>query len=108
MDNKVLIKQHIKNNLNNNLNILDLLDTNGKFLLELKESLGCNITTMNYNSLITAIPTSWKKSIKENFYKIDMEKIRTNSEPHIINTTLKSISKIKNKQIYMKLLIKFI
>ena len=58
---------------------------------------------MKCNSLTTAIPFSWKKSIKENLNNIDISKI--SPEPHLcINSVLKPISKIKNTQIYLRLI----
>ena len=55
---------------------MDLLDINGKFLslLNFNERNGCNITVMKYNNLTTAIPLIWKKSIKENFKNIEINK----------------------------------
>ena len=75
--NKVLTYKYIKANRNKNIKILDLVDTNGKFLSQehLNETIDSKLTTMKYNSLVTAIPQNWKKIIKENSDKVDTSKI---------------------------------
>ena len=80
---------------NTNLQIFDLLDTNGKFLTltQLKQTTNCDISQMKYNSLISAIPKNWKQIIKDKFSITD-NTVRISHEPHLkINTILKPLSK---------------
>ena len=85
IDNKVLTYKYIKDNRNKNIKVIDLVDMNDKFLSQehLNETIDCKLTTMEYNSLVTAIPQNWKKTIQENSDKVDTSKIITNLEPHL-------------------------
>ena len=95
---------------NTNLQIFDLLDTNGKFLTltQLKQTTNSDLTQMKYNSLISAIPKTWKHIIKDKFSITD-NTVRISHEPYLkINTIQKPLSKITNKQIYLTLISKHI
>ena len=62
-----MIGEKYIDNINTNLKIFDILDNNGKFLtfIELKQKTACDMSQMKYNSLISAIPNTWKGIIKE-------------------------------------------
>ena len=60
INNKMVTNKFIKDNQNQNLKILDLLDNNGNFLPYGILTVNYNITVMNYNSIITVIPHKWK------------------------------------------------
>ena len=64
---------------------------------------------MKYNSMISAIPSIWKKQIKEIANKQNSEITRIPDEPHIkINKNLKQLTKCTNKNIYYTLMHKYI
>ena len=89
-----------------NLKILDILDVNLNFktILELNTEMDIKISQMKYNSIRSAIPINWKKTIKE-ISIMHVADIRLNDEPQIkINNILKPLSKCTNKNIYHKLL----
>ena len=74
--------------------------------IELKQRTACEMSQMKYNSLISAIPNSWKGIIKENFMILD-NTLRSSYEPYLkIKLILKPLSKITNKQIYLTLISK--
>ena len=103
--NKILDKKYINSP---NLKILDVLDNNYLFLSlrQLNTTLGLDLEQMKYNSLISAIPPSWKKSIKTISDENKQNVTRLNNEPYLkINKNLMGISQCKSKQIYRTLLV---
>ena len=64
------------------------------------------ITDNSYNNyIITAILHKWKTTNKQGFTNIDVEKLKLDTEPYLnINSTLKRLSKMTNKHIYLKLI----
>ena len=104
--NKVIDEKYINNDKMLNLKILDILDVNLNFktILELNTEMDIKISQMKYNSIRSAIPINWKKTIKD-ISIMHVADIRLNDEPQIkINNILKPLSKCTNKNIYHKLL----
>ena len=102
---KVIDKKYINSP---NLKIIDITEKNGfKTLIQLNSILENNITQMKYNSIISAIPILWKKTIKNISDEDQLNIAIMNDEPHLkINSKLKPLSKCNNKNIYLSLLIK--
>ena len=102
---KVIDKKYINSP---NLKIIDITEKNGfKTLIQLNSTLENNITQMKYNSIISAIPVLWKRTIKNINDEDQLNIAIMNDEPHLkINSKLKPLSKCNNKNIYLSLLIK--
>ena len=86
-----------------NIQLNDILDVNGNMFSKniLNTKLKKQLSTIQYNSLITSIPRKWKKIIKTKIGQIDRNKIIAQSIPMIqFKNTKKSIEKITSKEIY--------
>ena len=68
-----------------NLKILYILDINYQllFLRQLNTTLGLDLKQLKYNSLISAIPSGWKKSINKITETIKQKITRLKNEPHL-------------------------
>lgn len=89
---------NIRSIKNNHIEIIyDLLNTD--YTIKSRDELirqGVNITQLEYNSLISAIPKKWLQSIKE--YSSDF--VKTNDTTIMIDKNEKPISAIKCKEFY--------
>jgi hypothetical protein len=87
---------------NSGINLVhDILNNDGQFLtateIETKFNIKCDI--LKYNTLKDAIPHMWRKTLKQ--MKIPTEAIDFNETTCLkINTKIKQISNIKNKELY--------
>ena len=85
--------------------INDLLNENGKFLTydNFNTKYNIHINSLEYMSLIHAIPIEWKNKIKSCTFPIHI--IDNTEDPHIkINDQHKNITQVKSRDIYLKLL----
>ena len=88
--------------------IYHIVNTNGGFveLNEAKEVLGIELNDLLYNSIKTAIPRTWKNIIKRDIHKSEYS-VTNGCMPHINqNNQLIPLIKLKNRQIYNKLITK--
>ena len=107
--NKILDEKFVSSENARNLKIIDILDDDQRFKTPIQLKTNYNITQMKYNSMISAIPSIWKKQIKEAANNQDGEITRIPDEPHIkINNNLKPLAKCTNKNIYYNLMQKYI
>jgi hypothetical protein len=85
----------------------DLLkeDGNLKSIEELEREFGINILVMEYNSLITAIPASWKRAVKQ--MKIPAQAISNQEQPYVTcNNRLMALDIVTNRDVYWELVTK--
>lgn len=104
---KQIIKEFIGNNNIKYTRIVDIVDKstgNFKSLNEINTSLNLNLKQLNLNSIVSAIPTPWKRLIKSRkLHSTDYTHITTN-EPYIkIGNNLKHLSKVTTKELYNKI-----
>ena len=80
--------------MQNNVRILhDIIDRTGNFLTQhvIREKFGNSISTMKYNSLISAIPKKWMNVLHKNVFAFrKVENIQV-----LINKVFKVVSKVK-------------
>ena len=84
----------------------NIIDCNGKFvqLTKAKKVISEDLNELSYNSLKAAIPRSWKETIKRDINESDRS-ISPGHTPHIcLLNKLLPITKLKNKEIYNKLI----
>ena len=87
-----------------NLQIIDLITVTDSFksCIYIEIELKCSITVLKYNSLLTAIPPYWKNKINSQEFR--NAKIKNINIPTIlIGDSLKTINKLKSKQLYTHL-----
>ena len=107
--NKPLTKQTLNVNIPNKIKLPDILEDNGNILelVNINNKFNINLTTMNYNKIITAIPKEWKSKIQK-IQNINIQNLNYNENLNIpnfkINTVLKSISTLKTKDIRKELI----
>ena len=107
VENKPIPENFCGNN-NNNLKIAQLVSNDGKFktLEILNRTPNTNITTMQYNSIKSAIPSEWKQKLKINcnIQKIT-ETLQKETTPEVkINGKLVKITELTTKKIYQTLI----
>ena len=96
-----------------NMRIGDIyqVHTDGSLLAlnQLKDKLNINISCMEYNTMISAIPNNWKVLLKNQVRLSRKDETCTDNEPSIkIRQSLKSVSKTLSKEMYKSLIIKII
>ena len=86
--------------------IYHIIDNNGKFipLQVAKQVISRDLNELSYNSIKTAIPKNWREIIKKDIKESEIS-ISDGHMPHIcVSQNLVPIIKLKNKQIYNKLI----
>jgi Fe2+ transport system protein FeoA len=64
-----------------------------------------DITVMEYNGLITAIPASWKRAVKK--MRIPEQAISNQEQPYVTcNNRLMALGIVTNKDVYWELVTK--
>ena len=107
VENKSIPENFCGNN-NNNIKIAQIINEEGKFktLEILNRTLTTNITTMQYNSIKSAIPLEWKQKLKTgcNTQNI-IASIQQDTTPWVkINSKPINITEISTKKIYLTLI----
>lgn len=97
-----ILKQHI----DHNVKIYDIVNKEGKILSrkDLNKHLNWSLEKMEYNILISSIPKMWCTKLKLSNTLSSLNVSRIDSVPKLrINNSLKSITLLTSKHIYMEL-----
>ena len=107
------IKQYKQNSLekiNKNIKIAHIVKEDGKSksIENINQDNNMQLSTLKYNSLVTAIPANWKKELKKNCNLEKIEKAKqNNTEPEIkSNGKMIKLTKLTTKNIYETLISK--
>ena len=94
----------------NKTKLLDIIDNNGNIitLLEFNVKFNTNLTIMNYNKIISAIPKKWKTKIQEIKPNMIIKNLNYNNNFYLpnlkIKDTLRDINSLKTKEITQEII----
>ena len=108
VENNIMTKNRIKNLLSNTTKIVDIMNTNGRFLTQnqINKKYNINLDHLSYNTILSAIPQEWKSKIKNCCH--NLQKCNNNINiniPHLLmQSKPKNILELQSRNISTELL----